>query len=614
MGTLKIHPSIGVARVGDSAEYYLSPDVGGGLPSMPDGRALGPSDFRDGVGRIRRQAALFHLYCYDERNPEGVELIPGHGGVKEIRWTVHLANKKAAWYQFLTLLGETGYSSNHPLRNPTVCGSDRLQLMIDPGPRTISGYDQLVGITRTDDTDGYPAIWPPTSLEPRPIDSLGELRTDCAGRLVVTGGPGHSGTTMKQPAITHYANNDDWWDDTSDGPVTASVCFDDGRVETVDLPAWVVVGPPKYAPQLVNLVTMWDTMFDTAVRHMGARPEMFQNEMWNRDYVADWKTEIEPILRRGMNYPWASAIPPHAHSFNLGKLAEPNPAYQSLRQFILKILRPPTGADVLIGPSPGALDQVNAAPGLTMMPWLAGDNCFFFGAPTSKFLKLSDTQYFLLEQWAAGQFVTDDGRKETAGAALDRAALENCVGGGFSPGMEITWISRNPQLFMEPFRIKHKRHTPLPLSLGINFSEGMEPGDVCKFMALPWQADYNECSAEQIQVQMGPASTDLATRVMWWWPAQRPSAVWVGKPGGQRHQVAWIGSLDDQNAPDYVQFADDLQMVTAWTELAFLYNYGSVEKPEILAVLEGGAKVGLALTRQTDSDEEPSTGPVTTPE
>ncbi|MFT3776170.1 MAG: LodA/GoxA family CTQ-dependent oxidase [Minicystis sp.] len=225
-------------------------------------------------------------------------------------------------------------------------------------------------------------------------------------------------------------------------------------------------------------------------------------------------------------------------------------------------------------------------PGMTMMPYLAGDNAFFFGAPTSKFLKLTDTQYFLLQQWAEGKFRRGAAAPEPPGAALDRAVLTNCVGGGFSPGIEMTWVSRNPAIYMEPFRLAHKKDVVPPLSLGGDLRAGMEPGDACKYMALPWQADFNECSAQPVQLQMGPESGSVTTRIAWWWPAQRPSAVWrrdEKAPTGRR-QVAWVGTLEDQNAPDYVQFADDLEMVTKWRDLGFIYDFGTAAKPELLVV------------------------------
>jgi hypothetical protein len=326
-----------------------------------------------------------------------------------------------------------------------------------------------------------------------------------------------------------------------------------------------------------------------AVRRFGARPGMYKDQLWQRSYVPDFDTEIAPILRRGAAYPWVSPIPPHAHRFEFAKLADPDPAFNGLRQFILAVLRPPSAPDVLVSPPSTGQDQTDGrAPGLTMMPYLAGDNAFYFGAPTSKFLKLTDTQYFVLQQWARGTFRRGGAPLEKPGEALDRAVLENCVGGGFSPGIEMTWISRNPAIYMEPFRLKHKRDVHPPLSLGEGLAGGLEPGDGCKYMALPWQADFNECSSQPVDLPMAPGSTSVTTRIVWWWPAQRPTAVWrrdPRRPGGRR-QVPWVGTLDNQNAPDYVSFADDLTMVERWSGLGFLYNYGTAENPEILLVDE----------------------------
>jgi hypothetical protein len=47
-----------------------------------------------------------------------------------------------------------------------------------------------------------------------------------------------------------------WFDDTSDGPVTAKVSID-GKSVPVD-GAWVVIAPPNYAPGLVG----WRTLYE----------------------------------------------------------------------------------------------------------------------------------------------------------------------------------------------------------------------------------------------------------------------------------------------------------------------------------------------------------------
>ena len=55
----------------------------------------------------------------------------------------------------------------------------------------------------------------------------------------------------------------------------------------------------------------------------------------------------------------------------------------------------------------------------------------------------------------------------------------------------MTVIARLPELYFGAFRLDHDR---------------LEAGDVTKFMACPWQADFYECRDD-------------------WWPAQRPDTV-----------------------------------------------------------------------------------------
>ena len=143
----KIHPSIGIARLGNSDEFYLAPEATGGLPIVckPDGTVDGPeqpvTQFKDGKGRIKRQAARFRVFVYDDQNPNGRELQINDtvtvlkpnsgevfaGTVADIQWTVYLANKKASWYAFEQTDGEHGYAPDHPLRNAAIT---------DPGSRS----------------------------------------------------------------------------------------------------------------------------------------------------------------------------------------------------------------------------------------------------------------------------------------------------------------------------------------------------------------------------------------------------------------------------------------------------------------------------------------------
>src|SRR3954469_19500007 len=129
----RIHPGIGVARIGNSPEYFAGPET----PYPPPPEAGG---YRDAQGRLKRQAARFRVYGYDASGAVVAELTSANA---EIAWTVHVANKKAAWYDFDAALDLTEAALLKSCRrNAEVQGKDRKQLEIDPGPRTVAGANQ----------------------------------------------------------------------------------------------------------------------------------------------------------------------------------------------------------------------------------------------------------------------------------------------------------------------------------------------------------------------------------------------------------------------------------------------------------------------------------------
>ncbi|HET6843775.1 MAG TPA: LodA/GoxA family CTQ-dependent oxidase [Candidatus Angelobacter sp.] len=300
----RIHPGIGIARLGNSPdEFCISPEKPASLPIAcdssgdpllsPDGRTECPvTKFKDGQGRIKRQAARFQIYVYDEKHPEGRPLKLGdriegggnHGTLVDIQWRVYLANKKAVWYQFNALAGEHGYRDDHPRRNPDITDSnERQRLIIDPGPRFVDCDARRRAEFSRNGGDSYAPVFPPSNLQPNSIDTLGEILTDTQGRLLVLGGFGNSGTCKKgfgHPRIDTYANNDGWFDDTSDGPVMARlVMFSEevGRLRYVDVeyPAWVLVGYPRYAPEILDIVTLEEVVQDVAIRDLAERPDLY---------------------------------------------------------------------------------------------------------------------------------------------------------------------------------------------------------------------------------------------------------------------------------------------------------------------------------------------------
>ena len=384
--TYKIHPGIGIARLGNSPdEFCISPEQPAALPLAcdalgnprlsPDGQSeLRIRTFKDGEGRIKRQAARFQVWAYDEQSPEGRPLKLGDpvagggndGVLVDIQWRVYLANKKAGWYEFSQLDGEHGYADGHPRRNADVTDSEaRQQLIIDPGPRVVDCAGRRTARFDRDGGGVYAATFPPP-LTPHSIDTLGEILTDNTGRLLVLGGRGHSGTfktgEFGQPRIDTYANNDGWFDDTADGPVMARLVMYSPLVEAtrfvdVESPAWVVVGYPAFVPELLDIVTMEDVLYDLAVREFADRTDLYgeagtfdapqqidpaQTEAlvmwragrltWNPDYRPWFYRDIWTILFRADEYTYLTSVLgqsnyPHNQSargnFDPGKLSVP---------------------------------------------------------------------------------------------------------------------------------------------------------------------------------------------------------------------------------------------------------------------------------------------------
>jgi len=299
----RIHPGIGIARLGNSPDAFcISPEEPAALPldcdargnpmMSPDGSTqLRVRRLKDEEGRIKRQAARFQIYVYDEDSPEGRPLKIGdkiegggnEGVLVDIQWRCHLANKKSAWYEFKQLDGEMGYASSHPLRNPQVPPDGRQQLIIDPGPRSVNCKSVRKARFDRDGGDDYATTFPP-ALKPNSIDTLGEMFTDDTGRLLVLGGHGHSGTYLYddfgQPRIDEYANNDGWFDDISDGPVMARLIMysqnvTSNRFVDVEYPAWCLVGYPSYVPQILDVITLEDVVDDLSIREFATRTDLY---------------------------------------------------------------------------------------------------------------------------------------------------------------------------------------------------------------------------------------------------------------------------------------------------------------------------------------------------
>jgi hypothetical protein len=422
----KIHPGIGVARVGDSPDkFFIGPETASGGPLEFAGNAEQPLvRYKDDDHKIKRQGARFRIFAYDQQ-PDGTLVAAREVTANEaqITWSVRLVNRKAAW---------TKTVSQVPPRNPAVTGAARAGLVIDPGVKSISG-------TRAGpvNLDGGKFTVPAGST----AVTLGELRTDAAGRLIVLGGFGRSESIPPHLPVggQNFADNPGWFDDVGDGPVTATVKVGD-QVAVDALGAWVVVAPPDFAPNVSSVVTLHDIAMQAAVSGFHVtepgRPSF-------RDHV-------QPILARAASLKWTNDSTTWdsvdqdwaALSHDTGPAAA-----QSRRDM----------ADLLSAPLPlqdrGSMQNVS----------------------------ITDVQRRILSAWSLGNFVDDWGTPPAAATPspgdYDEGPLRFAVGGGFFPGIEAGSRMKDVAIYSAAFRLR----------------QDLPPGHLTEQMALPWQSDFYQC-------------------------------------------------------------------------------------------------------------------------
>jgi len=375
----------------------------------------------------------------------------------------------------------------------------------------------------------------------------------------------------------YYANNDYWYDDTSDGPVKASLVLKDGRSFEAES-AWVLVVPPKYPVAARCRTTLFEIAQETWEKKNGGP---------KTDRLPSFTNDIYPVLDRLQQYHWLNAAAYRGHGPGPGQagyfldpqgqplesLYRKGEKFSAIKKRIFARLRPP---DLLGEPSAATTDtkeSLNWASSL-FMPQMSGDggeasvqqdsspdspSSEFFGSYYVTWLTLTATQYSNFKSWMEDKFEDDwpgsapkilpiwEYPVAQQPAMIDKGALDPCIGGAFYPGIEITYISTYPDTWSGLCRLNTK-----------NFA----PGDVTKWMALPWQADFSECNTN-------------------WWPAARPDNV---VPEAEYEQLlanyneALEGSLEAvlSNRPLWgrgiptVSPALDNAMIHAWKDLGFI--------------------------------------------
>ena len=486
-----IYPPIGVMRVGNSKEHYVGP-----LVPEPD-PTLGIDTYRDTYGKIKRQAAEFRIYGLNSKGEIVKELSNEKNDTVDIEWSCHLANQKAAWYQFNLALdipeaNLEKYKYSY-LRNSDI--EDRKKLVIDGGKQTIGGKQTKIEFNGK------------FSIKNKSKNVyLGEMFfAPKTKRLHVLGGLGKAQSIDGFDVLAvDFANNDKWYDDTSDGPITATVKYLGKKLDVK--PAWVICAPPDYAPMQQSVRTMWDLMRDLAVKNLKLPAPS----------TPSFTYDIFPIFKRMTDLQWVNKGFMETFGINgaynfidsewviklrnssINNLEFRRQMFNQFRQFEL----------------PGSQSPA-------LWPWLYGDAIEVpaEGSPRQH-STLTDLQISMLQQWVDGNFNDDwEEHKEKFkkpksieeypikehGDILTRAAMDFCLADAFHPGCEMTWPMRLSSMYSEPFRLNHSDKaiedelnygpfiTQNLLTSIVNPFEEQVPGGITRWMAIPWQTDTSSC-------------------------------------------------------------------------------------------------------------------------
>ena len=424
---------------------------------------------------------------------------------------------------------------------------------------------------------------------------LGQLELDSQQRLIFIPGPGKSesvttpkvvitnpsehhsppnGPIPEDPLINQfsYFNVPGWYDDTCGGEIDATVSLSNGRtLSTRDnvtsdsdgdrnarRGGWIVVGPPKYSPYMYHVVSILDRVF-----------EVFPDADPNAGKKTNFYRDVYPILDRATNYAWVSAEAygqqGNAHGprqpgnllsdANMSQFTSTADSAKSARMGVYNIMRhaeksdfpplPPQPADPPRKAGTGPRARGNKMPKL----WGTGgkplQNEQLGNNLPNQYLSLTDWQLKRMKDWAEGDFEAgvlspplplDALSISEQPVAMDCAALEPTIGGGFHPGIEFPYLIMYPEFFAESFRV----------------SDTVEPGSLAAFMSSPWQGDFWSC--------------DTA-----WWPVQRPDiAVAYDASNQQTTTSEWFRGYDPADGLPLSSTDGYDQMVRVWWQLGMI--------------------------------------------
>ncbi|MFY0629573.1 MAG: LodA/GoxA family CTQ-dependent oxidase [Flavobacteriaceae bacterium] len=320
--------------------------------------------------------------------------------------------------------------------------------------------------------------------------------------------------------------------------------------------------------------------------------------------------DVYPTLKTVTDYAWVNEPAFHGHApgkpgdflreNSLPYYSNPDDNNNVYRKAIFKFLREPEQLTPLVPPPPyripnptdKTVDGVKRSipdGGIqsgTLMPHLFGEG----GSPLengfngtnfpNQWLSLTPHQLWKFQEWVNGNFtagtkpVTPHVQKsfnniplEDQPAALNFSALEPTVGGGFHPGIELTYYMKEPGFFAEAFRFADAiTNTSITDDQkgGIKLTAPLiTPGSVAGYMSIPWQGDFWSCNIS-------------------WWAAMRPDIVIPPQEDVPPPFIPWYRGkgvgipANADNIPNYEGGYE--HMVRYWSDFGFVVPTGQTDQ------------------------------------
>ncbi|KAG8741248.1 hypothetical protein FRC10_003128 [Ceratobasidium sp. 414] len=478
IGFVEIFPPINVARVGDSNEYFLGPEIPGVEPTPTGG-------FKDSEHKIKKQVARFRVYAYDKSSKPK---LLGEINDKDytLTWTVHVANKKASWVIFRGKFRKETWQ----LRNKTVQGwpegkppnyeytDTRTKLIIDSGEQEIEGASAQAKALRGQFWGSRDAATPV---------QLGEIRTDEHGRLLVFASDGHSFSVRPPPDQDLHSgfDNDDWVDSMCDGSVrvTAKSKSSPNLTFQCKNKSTIITAPPRFASGTHCQTTLEELVEEVYERQRRAKPNYDVGDV-------EYYRHIYPIFKRIYLMAWTNKQAQRGHGprkadyFDDPDFADPNADGTERRKVFNKIRVPVKEGD----PENDRIRDQQAT--AAFMPRIAGDDGDPQDGARNRWASLTELQYDRFKKWSEGKFTTgqrevpyesfDKIPLEKQPEALTRSGLEWSIGAPLYPGIETYWVAELSTSYNPDAKYR--------------MADSVKPGHLGRGLSLPWQSDFNMCN------------------------------------------------------------------------------------------------------------------------